>query len=339
MMMLRKVAVLAAVLVGVLSILFLANVHTDLPQTLDDIFGVKELDWARRLYTDIFGEASAQFVSLMYILSVGAIALATGVYLTMQGRIDRLEDELQQGRVQATREVGHEQTAIKVQALKRIYKMGDVEVPALRGLDLEIRPGEYVAIFGPSGSGKSTLLNLMGALDRPTEGTVFIDGVDISTLDDSQRAEIRRRKVGFVFQFFALMPRMTALQNVELSLTISEVDGSERRKRAKELLGMVGLRDRAGHRPSELSGGEQQRVAIARALANDPTFVLLDEPTGNLDQETGRGIADLLNMLNEEQGKTFVVVTHDPMMAEEADRILQMADGQIVKEVTKAEGL
>jgi len=339
MMMARKVAVLAAVLVGVLSILFLANVHTDLPQTLDDIFGVKELDWARRLYTDIFGAASAQFVSLTYILSVGAIALATGVYLAMQGRIDRLEDELQQGRAQATREVSHEQTAIKAQALKKIYRMGDVEVPALRGLDLEISPGEYVAIFGPSGSGKSTLLNLMGALDRPTEGTVFIDGVDISTLDDSQLAEIRRRKVGFVFQFFALMARFTALQNVELSLAISEVDGPERRKRAKELLDMVGLRDRAGHRPSELSGGEQQRVAIARALANDPTFVLLDEPTGNLDQETGREIADLLIMLNEEQGKTFVVVTHDPMMAEEADRILQMADGQIVKEVTKVEGL
>jgi putative ABC transport system ATP-binding protein len=215
--------------------------------------------------------------------------------------------------------------------------MGKIQVEALRDLDMEVKAGEYIAILGPSGSGKSTLLNMLGALDKPTSGTVFIDGVDMSTLNSDELARIRRRKIGFVFQFFALMPRMTALQNVELSLSIAGVGGSSRRKRAAELLEVVGLGERMRHRPTELSGGEQQRVAIARALANNPSYVLLDEPSGNLDQATGHEIAELLNELNENQGTTFVVVTHDPKMAQEADRILRMTDGEIVQEVSSLE--
>ncbi|MEM3452413.1 MAG: ABC transporter ATP-binding protein [Candidatus Hadarchaeum sp.] len=221
---------------------------------------------------------------------------------------------------------------VKVDEVTKIYRMGEVDLRALDGVSLKIMPSENLSIIGPSGSGKSTLLHLMGCLDRPTSGRIYIDGVDTSQLNGTKLAEIRRHKIGFVFQFFYLIPTLNALENVELPMMFAGVNESERKKRAAELLELVNLKDRMKHRPSELSGGERQRVAIARALANNPKIVLADEPTGNLDSRSGREIIDLLRRLNEEKGVTLVIVTHDPYIASTMKRTIYLKDGRIVKE-------
>ena len=218
---------------------------------------------------------------------------------------------------------------VKVHGVKKAYRMGKVIVPALRGVSFEAGEGEFLAVLGPSGSGKSTLLHLIGCLDRPDEGEIFIDGSDVLKLSDEELAELRLRKIGFVFQFFNLLPRLTAIRNVELPLLIAGVPEREARERAMEMLRLVGLEARVNHRPTELSGGEQQRVAIARALINNPKIVLADEPTGNLDTKSGWEIVQLMKRLNKERGQTFIVVTHDPHIAETADRILYLKDGLI----------
>jgi putative ABC transport system ATP-binding protein len=215
--------------------------------------------------------------------------------------------------------------------LKKTYMLGKVPVEALRGVNLKVESGDFLAILGPSGSGKSTLLNLIGALDKPTEGKMMIEGVDISTLNDNQLTDLRRR-VGFVFQFFNLIPRFSAKENVELSLSIGDVSGSDRKKRAESLLETVGLKERMNHKPAELSGGEQQRVAIARALANNPRFLLMDEPTGNIDSKTANEILRLIKGLNEEKGVTAIMVTHDQRLATQSKKTVLMLDGLIVQE-------
>jgi len=216
--------------------------------------------------------------------------------------------------------------------LKKTYMLGKVPVEALRGVNLKVESGDFLAIRGPSGSGKSTMLNLIGALDKPTAGTLLIDGVDVSTLGDNQLADLRRR-IGFVFQFFNLIPRFTAKDNVELAMSIANMSKAERKKRAGELLETVGLKDRINHKPAELSGGQQQRVAIARALANAPRFLLLDEPTGNIDSRTASEVITLIRRLNEEKGVTIIMVTHDQHLAREAKRIVQMIDGVITSDM------
>jgi len=216
--------------------------------------------------------------------------------------------------------------------LKKTYMLGKIPVEAIRGVNMKVETGDFVSILGPSGSGKSTMLNLIGALDKPTSGAMLIDGVDISKLNDNQLTDLRKR-IGFVFQFFNLIPRLTALSNVELPMSIADMGRSQRRQKAMELLETVGLKDRINHKPAELSGGQQQRVAIARALANDPKFLLLDEPTGNIDSKTASEIVGLLKRLNVENHVSIIMVTHDQHLAREANRILQMFDGQIVSEV------
>jgi putative ABC transport system ATP-binding protein len=219
---------------------------------------------------------------------------------------------------------------VRLENVVKIYKMGKVEVPALRGITMEISRGDYVSIVGPSGSGKSTLMNMIGALDRPTSGKVFIDSKDISNLDENKLAEIRRKKIGFVFQQFNLISRLTAIENVAMPMWFSGVPRRERLKRAAELLRQVGLEGRMKHKPTELSGGEMQRVAIARALANDPEIILADEPTGNLDSKSGEDIMELLEKLNKE-GRTILLVTHEESFAKRANRTIQIRDGRIVK--------
>jgi putative ABC transport system ATP-binding protein len=221
-------------------------------------------------------------------------------------------------------------TIIQALNLKKTYTLGKIPVEALKGVNFKVDRGEFVAILGPSGSGKSTLLNLIGALDKPTAGTLIINGSDSSTLSDNQLAELRCR-IGFVFQFFNLIPRFTALNNTELPMTIAGTSKAQRRQRAQDLLTTAGLHNRMNHKPAELSGGQQQRVAIARALANNPSFLLLDEPTGNVDSKTAREIMDLIKTLNE-KGVTVVMVTHDQHLAEEAKRTIQMFDGTIVSD-------
>ena len=216
--------------------------------------------------------------------------------------------------------------------LKKVYVMGDVEVHALRGLTIQIERGEVLSIMGPSGSGKSTLMNTLGCLDRPTSGEYYLDGEPVAEMNDDQLADVRNRKVGFVFQSFNLLPRATALSNVELPLRYSAVSGRERRERAKAALETVGLGDRIYHRPSELSGGQQQRVAIARALINNPAIVMADEPTGNLDTKSGDEIMDVLLKLNQEMGTTLIIVTHDPEVAEQTRRIVTIRDGVVVED-------
>lgn len=223
-------------------------------------------------------------------------------------------------------------TIVEAVNLKKTYLLGRVTVNALRGVDLRVESGDFLAVLGPSGSGKSTLLNLIGALDKPTDGKMLIEGVDVSTLNDDQLADLRRR-IGFVFQFFNLIPRFTARENVELSMAIAGLTSSERRKRAEDILGTVGLQERIYHKPAELSGGEQQRVAIARALANNPKFLLMDEPTGNIDSKAANEIISLIRTLNEEKGVTVIMVTHDQRLAGQSKRIVQMFDGSIVQEV------
>ena len=213
-------------------------------------------------------------------------------------------------------------SVIELQDVTRIYKIGEVETHALRGVDLTIEKGEFTAIVGPSGSGKTTMLQLMGCLDRPTSGRVLINGEDISKLNANRRADLRKGTIGFVFQFFALIPGLTAYENVDLPLLLAGAKKSKRRERANELLEAVGLTDRARHRPDQMSGGEQQRVAIARALAVDPVLVLADEPTANLDTENGQQIMEIMQRLNEEPGSTFIFATHDPRVFPFARRIV-----------------
>ena len=215
---------------------------------------------------------------------------------------------------------------IEAHDLTKIYKMGEVEVQALRGVSFAIERGEVISIMGPSGSGKSTLMNMLGCLDRPTSGEYILDGEPVASLNDDQLADIRNRKVGFVFQSFNLLSRQTAITNVELPLRYSgRLDG--RRERAIEALKAVGLEDRMTHRPYELSGGQQQRVAIARALVNKPAIIMADEPTGNLDSKVGKEIMNLLLTLNRESGTTLIIITHDPTIAAQTQRVIRLSDG------------
>lgn len=221
---------------------------------------------------------------------------------------------------------------IRTEALRRDFTMGDQIVHALDGISLTIASGEFLAIMGPSGSGKSTLLYLLGGLDRPTGGRVWANGQEISALDENDLAAYRGRQVGFIFQSFNLIATMTALQNVEFPMIFTRVPAAQRRRRAEELLTLVGLEKRMGHKPTELSGGQQQRVAVARALANDPRIILADEPTGNLDTRTGAEIMGLLKQLNEEQGRTIIIVSHDPNVTRYTSRQIHLLDGQVVKD-------
>ena len=223
------------------------------------------------------------------------------------------------------------QNVIRFEALGKCYVMGDTEVRALRGIDFDVSAGEYVAIMGPSGSGKSTLLNVLGCLDTPSEGAYYLDGQDVANLDDDELSEVRREKIGFVFQSFNLIPQITVLENIEVPLFYKGWHERESKGRARELAEIVGLADRVRHRPTELSGGQRQRVAIARAMANDPKIILADEPTGNLDSATGEEIMTILDGLVDE-GRTVVLVTHETHIAEHARRIVRLGDGVIVSD-------
>jgi len=221
-------------------------------------------------------------------------------------------------------------TVIQLKDVGKVYQMDDVKVQALKKIDLEVKRNEFLAIMGPSGSGKSTLLHMIGCLDRPSYGKVFVNGVDISKLNDSQLARLRGKEIGFIFQTFNLYPTLNALENVELPMMIIEKNKKERKQRALELLKMVGLEGRAEHLPSQLSGGERQRVSIARSLANDPQIILADEPTGNLDSKSGDEIMKTFVKLNE-SGKTVVVITHDQNIASHAKKIVKIKDGEIIR--------
>src|ERR1700681_3808711 len=218
---------------------------------------------------------------------------------------------------------------IRLENVHKTYDLGEVQVQALRGISLEVREGEFVAVMGPSGSGKSTIMNILGCLDRPTKGHYYLDGVDVSGMTKTQLAGIRNKKLGFVFQQFNLLARTSAVENVELPTVYAGISPEERTKRAMEALTRVGLADRAGHHPSQLSGGQQQRVAIARGLVNRPSILLADEPTGNLDSRTSVEIMEILQTLNDEQGLTIVLVTHEPDIAQYSKRTLEFRDGKL----------
>ena len=220
---------------------------------------------------------------------------------------------------------------VKIDNVRKVYHMGEVEVNALQGINLSIERGEFVSIMGPSGCGKSTLMHILGCLDRPSLGHVLLDNVDIDQLDDNSLAEIRNKKVGFVFQTFNLLPKLNAIENVELPLIYAGIGFDRRRKKAAELLETVGLKERMFHKPSELSGGQSQRVAIARSLANDPAIILADEPTGNLDSKSGEEIIHLFKQLNE-RGITLIIVTHDQEIANHTKRTVRLKDGLVVSD-------
>ncbi|MBV6449535.1 MAG: ABC transporter ATP-binding protein YtrE [Anaerolineales bacterium] len=220
----------------------------------------------------------------------------------------------------------------KILDATRVYTIGEVETKALRGVNLSIENGEFTALVGPSGSGKTTLLQLIGLLDKPTSGQVFINGKDATNLNRNQRADLRKDAIGFVFQFFALIPTLTAYENVEMPLLLNGTKPADRKRRVNEMLEAVGLADRAHHRPDQLSGGQQQRVAVARALATNPKLILADEPTANLDTENGKQVMDIMQRLNKETGVTFVFATHDPRVIHYANRVVTLEDGLIVKD-------
>lgn len=230
---------------------------------------------------------------------------------------------------QATETQTLEHNIVRTKDVRKVYKMGSVEVEALRGITIEIRAGEYISIMGPSGSGKSTLFNMIGGLDKPTTGSVYIDEVDVAQLDAYELAWLRCRKIGYIFQTFNLIPVMTALENVTLPMIFAGMTTDEARDKGVELLKKVGLGERVLHKPFELSGGQQQRVAIARSMANDPAIILADEPTGNLDLRTGREIIELLRAMNQESGVTVISATHDMKMLSVSDRIVWIRDGQV----------
>lgn len=217
----------------------------------------------------------------------------------------------------------------KIENVTKVYTIGKLETHALRGIDLSIEKGEFTALVGPSGSGKTTLLQLIGCLDTPTSGKIYVNGKDVSTLKRDERADIRRGQIGFVFQFFALIPTLTAYENVEMPLLLNNMEAAARKSRVMELLQSVDLADRAHHRPDQLSGGEQQRVAVARALASNPILVLADEPTANLDTENGKQVMETMLRLNKETGVTFVFATHDPRVIHYAQRVVTLRDGVI----------
>ena len=220
---------------------------------------------------------------------------------------------------------------IKLSDMKKIYKMGLTEIRAIDGVSMDVEANEYIAIMGPSGSGKSTLMNLMGCLDSPTSGSYILNDVEVAHLNDDRLADIRNKEIGFVFQIFNLLPRANALQNVELPLIYSNISARERRRRVLQALEAVGLKDRVSHRPSELSGGERQRVAIARALVNNPSLLLADEPTGNLDSKMGEEIMQVFDRLHE-QKNTILVVTHEEHIARHAKRVIRLLDGKIISD-------
>jgi putative ABC transport system ATP-binding protein len=222
---------------------------------------------------------------------------------------------------------------IRIRQLTKAYRRGEQEIPVLLGIDLDVMEGDFVALMGPSGSGKSTLLNLIAGIDKPTSGTIEIAGVDIATLGEGALADWRAANVGFIFQFYNLMPVLTAFENVELPLLLTGLSGRARRERVRQTLDLVALGDRAEHYPNELSGGQQQRVAIARALVSDPTLIVADEPTGDLDRATGEEVLNLLEQLVTQLGKTIVMVTHDPKAAARAHRLVHLEKGVLVDEV------
>ena len=222
---------------------------------------------------------------------------------------------------------------LKVEKIVKVFESAAGRVAALRGVNLSIKRGEFVSIVGPSGSGKSTLLNMIGALDRPTSGKVFINGVDVFSLSDSELATMRNHLIGFIFQSYNLINRTTVLKNVQLPAILSDMEGSKKEQRARKILDVLGIGDKANYKPASLSGGQQQRVAIARALMNDPAMILADEPTGNLDTKTGQEVFDLLKMLSNKFRRTIVMVTHNPELAEATDRAIFIRDGMVEKEV------
>lgn len=225
----------------------------------------------------------------------------------------------------------------KVVNATRVFKIGEVETHALRGVNLTIENGEFTALVGPSGSGKTTLLQLIGCLDQPTSGSIFVNGQDVTRLNRNKRADLRKGAIGFIFQFFALIPTLTAYENIEMPLLLSNGrSGAQRRQRVTEMLEAVGLTDRAHHRPDQLSGGQQQRVAVARALATNPKIILADEPTANLDTENGKQVMEIMQKLNQETGVTFVFATHDPRVISYAKRVVTLQDGLIVSDTKTA---